>query len=371
MSVYLKIYLIIFAVAFVFFFPRLCFCLFGNKKRSRVYNSVQDDLAVLIPVVGEANNVLKLLASLQAQTYNKKHFDCFVIVGNENHPAVATARQMGANIMVVNNLKSQGQALDVCLKSILREHKGQYFASIVLDANSVLAPDFLAEMNNAVALNTQIVIPKKLVKCLISNKKATSKRSREVYTYNDLVNANDAIRDVQGMSPKVCGSGMMLRMDLIESLGGWPYTEIPNNGELRMACRLKNCSAKYYCYAEIVVGKVTSSNAFAWLSKLYKRSHYSLKKVAKIQRNGARRSKAFLYGSVSMYVIEIASLIALLSGLFLDINMVWWALGIFLLTWMTCFVFSLIANRKNRSRLPWFGWLALLFRNPFRVRLTV
>ena len=109
--------------------------------------------AILIPARNESHVINNLLQSLQKQEYPKDKYDIYVIVESADDPTNEICKQYeNTQVFVRPNLdiKRKGAALDQMLKYLLENNiskeKG-YEAYFVFDADNIVAPNFLFEMN--------------------------------------------------------------------------------------------------------------------------------------------------------------------------------------------------------------------------------
>lgn len=64
-------------------------------------------------------------------------------------------KAIDATIHVVPDQTRKGEALDGALKKILKDSPSKYDAFVIIDADNLAHPDFLLEMNNALASGRQ------------------------------------------------------------------------------------------------------------------------------------------------------------------------------------------------------------------------
>ena len=113
--------------------------------------------AVLVPAHDEAMVIERVLATLRAQTYPREHFDIFVVADNCTDDTAALARAAGAIVYERDEptLRAKGHALRWLLERI--QARTGYDAYVVFDADSSVAPDFLARMDARLAAGALIV----------------------------------------------------------------------------------------------------------------------------------------------------------------------------------------------------------------------
>ena len=114
-------------------------------------------IAILIPAHNEINVLGKLLESLAALEYPKDHFDVFVVADNCTDTTAELARTtdwVHVYERSDQNKRGKGFALNWLMQK-LNEDRLIYDAYIILDADSVVYPNFLEEMNKGLTQGAQ------------------------------------------------------------------------------------------------------------------------------------------------------------------------------------------------------------------------
>ncbi len=122
--------------------------LFSFKKNSTLINKYipSTRFAVIIPARNEEAVIGSLIDSLKGMNYPKELFDIYAVVNNCTDDTEMIARRKGAKIIpVMSDARCKGDVLKYAF-SILG--KKPFDAYIVFDADNVVHPGFLAEMNN-------------------------------------------------------------------------------------------------------------------------------------------------------------------------------------------------------------------------------
>ncbi len=136
-QVFLVVYLLILTtLAFSFRHPKVL----GGAGRTR--------FAVLIPAHNEEAVLARLLESLQQLEYPQAQFDVCVVADNCDDSTPSIARSFG--VRVFERFDSVDRAKGYALRWLLEQlegDRGRYDAFVIVDADSVVAPNFLRVMD--------------------------------------------------------------------------------------------------------------------------------------------------------------------------------------------------------------------------------
>ncbi len=266
-------YGVISLIALIIYIPRLLYYVSGFKKPRHLTNSVQNRFAVVIPARNESAGIGLLLDSLARQTYDRKKFDTFVVVDSEDDPTCAIAEKYERTyVQVVKNQTCKGMALDASFKELLSGTYGSYDAYIIIDGDNIASDNFIEEMNNGLASGAQIVLGKREVKnYLLGGKKLRSLATNcSALTYTFLDKLGNAFRTKAGIPCTMCGTGVMIRRDVIEEIGGWPYRSFTEDFEMTINAIINGWSSYFYEYAlvyteEAISHKMLDRRRARWL----------------------------------------------------------------------------------------------------------
>jgi cellulose synthase/poly-beta-1,6-N-acetylglucosamine synthase-like glycosyltransferase len=123
---------------------------FGMIKRKEKKNlTPKHTFAVVIAAHNEENVIGQLLDNIKILKYPKNLYDVFVIADNCNDKTAEISRRKGATVYERTNDKfiGKGYAMDWMFERLLKLEK-QHDAIAVFDADNLVHPDFLLEMNN-------------------------------------------------------------------------------------------------------------------------------------------------------------------------------------------------------------------------------
>lgn len=241
----------------ILYIPKLVQFFYAFKKPPYKKAEKKRRISLVIPARNESKVIGDLFDSIGKQTYDKQFFDINVIVKEEDDPTVEMAKALGANVFVVKDQTCKGAALDGYFKALSKEQFDAYDAFVIVDADAVLAPDYVAELNNALENDYQIFLTRKFIKNYLGDKKSRTLFSNcSALNYPMLDDLGNNYRTKHGIPLMMCGQGMMLRREVIDALGGWPYRTLTEDYELKMDCILKGFTSMYYPYAIIYTEEV-------------------------------------------------------------------------------------------------------------------
>lgn len=192
-------------------------------KKEKPHKATQKHrFAVLISARNESAVIANLLESINNQTYPKELVDVFLIADNCTDNTAEIARNCGANVYErFDKVKvGKGYALNYALKNIKDEYgENHYDAFFVFDADNVLDPNYIEEMNKTFSDGYDIL---------------TSYRNSKNYGDN-WISAGYALwflreskylnypRMLMNTSCAISGTGFMFSKNILKNCGGWNY----------------------------------------------------------------------------------------------------------------------------------------------------
>ena len=181
----------------------------------------EHDYAVLICARNESSVIADLIESIQNQTYPQEKLHIFVLADNCTDDTALVARVSGATVYERSDrtLVGKGYALHTLLTSISRDYPDGFDGYFVFDADNLLAPDYLEQMDRTFSAGHEIV---------------TSRRNSKNYG-DSWVSAGYALwflresrylngaRFTLGTSCSVSGTGFLFSRAVAQELCGWPF----------------------------------------------------------------------------------------------------------------------------------------------------
>ena len=127
-------------------------------KEEKVTEAVKK-LAVIVAAHNESAVIGQLVANLKDLRYPKELYDIYVIADNCSDNTAEIAREAGAIVCERTHptKKSKGYALEWMFERIFEMKDKEYDAVVVFDADNLVHPDFLMEMNHHLCKGSKII----------------------------------------------------------------------------------------------------------------------------------------------------------------------------------------------------------------------
>lgn len=226
-SFVLIIYLIYFAAISIFSLKRIHAapsCMPANR------------FAVIIPARNETKVIGNLIQSLKRQNYPSDLFKIIVVTNNctDNTKEIALAN--GTTVIeCTDKVTSKGEVLSFAFNTILSQ-EDSFDACCIFDADNLVDPDFLKEMNNALCMGA------KVAQGYRDSKNPTDSFISACYSiyYYSVNRLGNHARSAIGLSAIVNGTGFMFSMDTLKQLGGWRTVTIAEDQEFSALCALNS-----------------------------------------------------------------------------------------------------------------------------------
>ena len=187
------------------------------KKRPALPEAAPHRFAVLIAARNEEAVIGDLLDSLHAQQYPADHLAVYVVADNCTDATADVARAHGAKVVERHDRSRIGKGF--ALSYLLRRIRKDYDAYLVFDADNLVAPDYMREMNKTFSAGYDII---------------TSYRNSKNYGDN-WISAGYGLwflreaqylnrpRALLGVSCGVSGTGFLFSHRILEQCGGWNF----------------------------------------------------------------------------------------------------------------------------------------------------
>ncbi len=141
----------------IYYFTLSFFGLFGKKKETKIYDEVKT-FALIVCAHNEERVIGQLVENLKLLNYDHKLYDIYVVADNCHDQTAAVAAQAGALVQerFSDSGKGKGFALEWMFHRLFAMEK-KYDAVCIFDADNLVHPNFLKEMNSRLCHGEKII----------------------------------------------------------------------------------------------------------------------------------------------------------------------------------------------------------------------
>lgn len=343
----------LFFVCYSYQFFYIPVSLFGRHKPHR--DTKPHRYAVLIAARNEQAVIGELIDSVRAQDYPAELVDIFVAADNCTDNTAAVAAERGA-IVYCRNDKShvgKGYALNFLLKMIDQRGEQPYDGYFVLDADNVLAGNYISEMNKTFSDGYEIITSYRNSKNYGDN---WISAGYALWFLREAKYLNNA-RMLLGSSCAVSGTGFMFSDRVLRRCGGWNFFLLTEDIEFTIDNVV--CGEKIgYCPTAVVYDEQPVSFRQSWRQRLrWSRGYLQVfaRYGGELMRGIFRRKSASCYDMamniMPVAVLTTASVVINITAAFInfsagrDLTALWLSIGQTVLNlYMTLFVLGAITT---------------------------
>lgn len=267
----------------------------------------------IIPAHNEEAVVGNLIDSLKKQNYDKDLYDIYVIADNCTDNTAKIAREAGAIVYerFDETKKTKGYALDWFLKQKIAEN-APYDAFFVFDADNIVDPNFIKNMNRKLCQGEDVVQGYRDIKNPTDNW-ITAGYAIFYWTMHRFYHL---ARYNVGLSPLLNGTGFMVRFDVVKP-DGWDTKTLTEDIEFSLKRIIKGKKLGWATDAIVydeqpVSFKQSWSQRSRWtVGHIQCIKEYTKKLAVSAKENKTMMNfDGFLYivGSIPMFVITLVLL---------------------------------------------------------------
>lgn len=280
---------------------------FAKPKIDKKVNDKKHKFSIIIAARNEEAVIGNLIDSLKKQNYDKKLYSINVIINNSTDNTYQVSEKHGANtIQCEVPVKCKGDVLRYAFKKFKDE---DFDAYVVFDADNVVHPDFLLNMNKSLNSGFKVAQGFRDSKNYQDNWISGS-YTLFYYIQNFFFNLS---RKKLHSSASINGTGFMVKKDFIENLDFNPVT-LTEDVELTTICAIHNERVDFVkdaiTYDEQPTSfKVSLTQRLRWSKgnlQCWKHYHHKLFKTYVKHHNLA---------AVDMYLNNLAAVVQVLSVL--------------------------------------------------------
>ena len=267
----------------------------------------------IIPAHNEEAVVGNLIESLKNQNYDKDLYDIYVIADNCTDNTAKVAKEAGAIVYkrFDETKKTKGYALDWFLKQKIEEN-APYDAFFIFDADNIVHPDFIKNMNKKLCQGEDVVQGYRDIK----NPTDSWITAGYALFYWSMHRFYHLARYNLGLSPLLNGTGFMVKFDVVKPQG-WDTVTLTEDIEFSLKRIIKGkrlgWATDAICYDEQPVGfKQSWSQRSRWTA-----GHIQcIKEYTKQLAVAAKENKTmmnfdgllYILGSIPMFIVTLVLL---------------------------------------------------------------
>lgn len=264
----------------------------------------------IIPAHNEEAVVGNLIESLKNQNYNKDLYDIYVIADNCTDNTAKVAKEAGAIVYkrFDETKKTKGYALNWFLQQKIEEN-APYDAFFVFDADNIVHPDFIKNMNKKLCQGEDVVQGYRDIK----NPTDSWITAGYAIFYWTMHRFYHLARYNLGLSPLLNGTGFMVRFDVVKPQG-WDTKTLTEDIEFSLKRIIKGKKLGWatdaICYDEQPVGFVQSwSQRSRWTVGHIQCIHEYTKKLAIAAKENKTMMNfdglLYIVGSIPMFILTL------------------------------------------------------------------
>jgi len=219
--------------------------------------------AALISARNEAGVIAELIESLKKQNYPAGLLDIYVVADNCTDDTADVAQRAGARVYRRFNRVEvgKGYALDYLLKKIAADGlAGQYEGYFVFDADNIVDPNFVSEMNRTFDRGDLDAVTGYRNSKNFGQNWITAGYSIWFLREARFVNA---ARMALGANCAVSGTGFLVSARLIREKGGWPYHLLTEDIQFSAECAVEDRRIGY-CGTAVIYDEQPTSFRQSW-----------------------------------------------------------------------------------------------------------
>ena len=276
----------------------------------------------IIPAHNEEGVVANLIESLKKQDYDKELLDIYVIADNCTDNTAEVAKNAGAIVYerFDETKKTKGFAMQWFLDKKLNDGS-DYDAFCVFDADNIVMPDFITQMNKKLCQGEEVVQGYRDIK----NPTDSWISAGYAIFYWTMNRFYHLARYNIGLSPLINGTGFMVKMDVVRQ-DGWNTKTLTEDIEFS----LKNI-AKGRKLGWAVDAKVYDEQPIGFKQSWSQRSRWTVGHLQCVKYytvdllKGIAKNKTLMNFDGFLYILGIPMM--LITFLLLGVNSVIYAVG--------------------------------------------
>lgn len=284
------------------------------KKQKKLEAVKNHRYAVLVSALNEEKVIGNLIDSIKRQDYPSELIDIIIVADNCTDKTAETARNAGAIVYERFNREERGKgyALNFLFQNIEKDYGIEsYDGYFVFDADNLLEPNYITEMNKVFGHGYRII---------------TSYRNSKNYGAN-WISAGYSLwflreakylnypRMLLGTSAAIAGTGFVVSSSLIKENGGWPFHLLTEDIEFVIDSIIKGETIGY-CGSAVFYDEQPETFMASWHQRVrWTRGYYQVfRKFGTKMLRGLFSPRCFTFFDMSMIILPaiILTFIAIL-----------------------------------------------------------
>ena len=221
--------------------------------------------AVVVSARNEEQVIGELLDSLRKQNYPQELLDLYVVADNCTDDTAGAARKAGAFVYERRDPihKGKGYAMDYLFRRLEEEGKDCYDGYFVFDADNLVDPNFVREMNRTFDKGYDAVT------CYRNSKNFGDNWISAGYSIWFLREARflNFPRTLLGTNCHVSGTGFLVSAKVIEENGGWPFHLLTEDIQFSVDCAIRGKRIGY-CDTAVIYDEQPVTFRQSWDQRL-------------------------------------------------------------------------------------------------------
>lgn len=234
-QILLKIIWALSILFFIFGLYQAAIAVLGLRRQRHVREPAAPKHRFLVLIVARNEGMVigNLIDSLTSQRYPRSLYEILVIPNNCSDDTAEVAAAHGARILnCTEKVRSKGEAMSFAVRNLPDDLV--FDAYINFDADNIVHPDFLLQMNHALCQGATVAQSYRDTK----NPHDTFNTGCWALNYWFGARFYDHPRSMLHLSSLLSGTGVMIRRSVVEKLGGWNMVTLADDFELAIQCML-------------------------------------------------------------------------------------------------------------------------------------